>query len=89
MDGAKMTRRNYMKDGKEIELTPTDRGTADEKIRQHLIDTIYKADVELIENKHPKRHLEGIPLGSSIRRYLQVGSKNKPIVTRNDLIERA
>lgn len=60
MDGAKTTRRNYMKDGKEIELTPTDRRIADEKIRQRLIDTIYTAGVEaallfeLIENNHPK-----------------------------------
>lgn len=83
------------KDGKEIELTPTDRRIADEKIRQRLIDTIYKVGVEaalfleLIENNYPKRHLEGIPLDSSIMRYLQEGSKNKPIVTRNDLIERA
>lgn len=95
MDGAKTTRKTYMKGGKEIELTPIDRKIADEKIRQRLSDPIYKTGVEaalffeLIENNHPNRHLEGVPLDSSIRRYLQQASKNKSIVTRNDLIERA
>jgi hypothetical protein len=95
MDGAKMTRETSMKEGKEIGLSPDHRRIADEKIRQRLSDAIYKAGVEaalffeLIENNHPKRHPEGIPLDSSIKRYLQEGSKNKSIVTRNDLIEPA
>ena len=94
MEGAKTTRENYMSGGKEIELTPNDRSIANQTIRQEsLNDVIYKAGVEaalfseLIENKHPERYLEGIPVDSSIRRYLRENSKSKSIVTRNDLIE--
>ena len=94
VDGAKTTREYYMFQGKEIKLTPNDRRIADETIRQESFkDAIYKAGVEaalffeLIENKHPNRRLDGIPINSSIRRFLREGSKNKLIVTKEDLIE--
>jgi hypothetical protein len=93
MDGAKTTREYYMRDNKEIELTPTDRKNADEIIRQRSGNAVYKAGVEaaiffeLIENNHSERYLEGIPPDSSIRRFLQEGSKDKSIVTKEDLVE--
>lgn len=94
MEGAKTTREKFMSGAKEIELTPNDRSIANQAIRREsLNDVIYKAGVEaalffeLIENKHPKRHLEGIPVDSSIRRYLRENSKSESIVTKNDLIE--
>jgi len=72
MDGAKMTRRNYVRNGKEIELTPPDRRIADEKVQQCSNDAIYKPlFFELIENNHFNRHCEWILLNSSIKRYLR------------------
>lgn len=92
MDGAKTTREYYMFQGKEIKLTPNDRRIADETIRQESFkDAMVGVEAalffELIENKHSNRRLDGIPINSSIRRFLREGSKNKLIVTKEDLIE--
>jgi hypothetical protein len=94
VDAAKATRDKYNAGrGVQIAYTPEDRAKTDATVRQKAPkDPLYEAGVEaalffeLIENKHTQRYLEGISSGSLIRKYLKDNSKDKSIITVDDLL---